>query len=87
MKKLEVDDDELKEIPNKVDEFSLSDRQLLQLANIGVVIEDIFGSPRDIEWAFYEVRNCCYNDSIKYIHIYLLTMFLFILGSTVFIAI
>lgn len=60
-KKLEVtDDDQLTEISNNVDEFSLSDKQLLQLANIGVVVEDVFGSPRDIEWAFYEVRNECY---------------------------
>lgn len=59
-KKLEVnDDDVLKEISNSVDEFSLNDKQLLQLANVGVLLEDVFGGPRDIEWGFYEVRNDC----------------------------
>lgn len=45
----------LKETSNENNEFSLNDKQVLQLAKVGVYIEDVFGNHRDIEWAFFNV--------------------------------
>lgn len=45
----------LEEISNNMEEFSLNDKQLLYLAKVGLFIEDVFGNPRDIEWAFHKV--------------------------------
>lgn len=38
-------------------EFCLSDQMVLRLAEIGVVLEKLYGSARDIEWAVKGVRN------------------------------
>lgn len=54
-KKLEMKGDVLKETSNTMDEFSLNDKQLIQLGKVGVFIEDVFGNHRDVEWAFYKV--------------------------------
>ncbi|XP_003739958.2 uncharacterized protein LOC100902626 [Galendromus occidentalis] len=35
-------------------EQSLSDAEILRLAEVGLLLEDNFASPRDIEWAFHE---------------------------------
>lgn len=54
-KRLELKEDSMQEITSDGDEFSLTDEQLLKLGKVGVFIEEVFGNPRDIEWAFYEV--------------------------------
>ncbi|CAG9770742.1 unnamed protein product [Ceutorhynchus assimilis] len=45
-----VDDDnqDAKEI------FSLNEEQVLRLGRVGVMLEEAFGGPRDIEWAFFK---------------------------------
>lgn len=43
------DDDKLK--------LCLSDENLLKLCEIGIFLEEIFNSPRDIEWAIHMVNN------------------------------
>lgn len=32
----------------------LSEKEIIELAAVGVALEKIYGNPRDIEWAFYE---------------------------------
>nr|XP_023023287.1 uncharacterized protein LOC111511504 [Leptinotarsa decemlineata] len=39
---------------NNNESLSLTDQQLLELGKVGVLLEDAFGSPRDIEWAYYK---------------------------------
>ncbi|KAK9876027.1 hypothetical protein WA026_011143 [Henosepilachna vigintioctopunctata] len=36
---------------------SLSEKNVLKLAKVGVILEKAFGGPRDIEWAIFEVRT------------------------------
>jgi len=38
--------------PNKMDAATLSDEQAEQLGEIGLKIEEVFGFPQDIEWAY-----------------------------------
>lgn len=40
-----------------VENVSISKTQARQLGRIGVMLEEAFGGPRDIEWAFYKVGN------------------------------
>ncbi|XP_074030149.1 rifampicin phosphotransferase isoform X2 [Leptinotarsa decemlineata] len=39
---------------NNNESLSLTDQQLLELGKVGVLLEGAFGSPRDIEWAYYK---------------------------------
>ena len=45
---------------NKQEQFVLSDSQILELARYGLVIEDYFGKPMDIEWAFDSIDKKLY---------------------------
>lgn len=38
----------------------LSEDQILKLSEIGVHLEKLYGNPRDIEWAIYEVNAKCH---------------------------
>lgn len=38
-------------------ERSLDDRQVLKLAQVGLLLEENYASPRDIEWAFHAVSS------------------------------
>ena len=38
--------------PGRMDAPTLSEDQVLELGGIGLKIEDLFGFPQDIEWAF-----------------------------------
>lgn len=40
--------------------YCLNDEQILQLSRIGVYLERCYRSPRDIEWAIYDV-SCIFN--------------------------
>lgn len=40
-----------KVLPALKSQFSLNDRELIELARIGIAIEDHYGTPMDIEWA------------------------------------
>lgn len=37
------------------DSFCLSDDQILALSKIGLLLEEVYGGARDIEWAVFEV--------------------------------
>lgn len=39
----------------KSSSLSLTDDQVLLLGEVGVYLENQFGGPRDIEWAFHKV--------------------------------
>lgn len=35
--------------------LSLTEKQIYELGEVGVLVEEAYGGPRDIEWAFYKV--------------------------------
>ncbi|XP_056640414.1 uncharacterized phosphotransferase YvkC-like isoform X1 [Diorhabda sublineata] len=39
---------------NCKESWSISDKQAVELGKVGVLLEEAFGNPRDIEWAFYK---------------------------------
>lgn len=41
----------------KSNRLCLTEDQILLLGKVGLEIENAYGSPRDIEWAFYQVRQ------------------------------
>lgn len=52
--------DAMKEVENTSDErdsFCLSDDQILELSEIGLLLEDVYGRASDIEWAVYQVLS------------------------------
>lgn len=44
--------------------YCLNDEQILQLSRIGVYLERCYRSPRDIEWAIYDV-SCIFNHLLS----------------------
>lgn len=63
----------LEKVAVSTDELCLSDENILTLTKIGVILEKLYGSGRDIEWATKNVRKkyshlwtlkcCCYYKS------------------------
>nr|CAH7719421.1 unnamed protein product [Callosobruchus chinensis] len=52
---MKMSSDGVKEVSNTKDgQLSLTDKQVLLLGRVGVDLEELFGNPRDIEWAFHE---------------------------------
>lgn len=46
----------ISEVSKKLKEkFCLSDENVLELCEIGIYLEERYGSPRDIEWAIHKV--------------------------------
>lgn len=41
----------------KSNSICLTEDQILLLGEVGLEIENAYGSPRDIEWGFYQVRQ------------------------------
>lgn len=41
----------------KSNSLCLAEDQILLLGEVGLEIENAYGSPRDIEWGFYQVRQ------------------------------
>lgn len=54
---------ELEFVENK--NWSISEKQALQLGRLGVQLETVFGDPRDIEWAFYKAFILTYVFPVK----------------------
>lgn len=44
------------ELSENLGQLSLSDDQLILLGQVGIQVEKAFGGPRDIEWAFFQVK-------------------------------
>ncbi|VEN34433.1 unnamed protein product [Callosobruchus maculatus] len=54
-KVMKMSSDGVIEVSNIKDgQLSLSDKQVLLLGKVGIDLEEVFGNPRDIEWAFHE---------------------------------
>ncbi|MBN1101826.1 MAG: hypothetical protein JXL84_00280 [Deltaproteobacteria bacterium] len=47
---------EMEVSPDKADAPTLSDREVLELGEIGMKIESLFGYPQDVEWAYEQGR-------------------------------
>ncbi len=41
-------------LPNGIKDFSLSEKEILTLAEMAIKIENYYKTPQDIEWAIYE---------------------------------
>lgn len=41
--------------------WSISENQAVQIGKVGLFLEEAFGNPRDIEWAFYKVEYLLSN--------------------------
>ncbi|KAJ8916677.1 hypothetical protein NQ315_000322 [Exocentrus adspersus] len=48
--------EEVDEIEKGEEQWSISEKQAVQLAKLGVALEKAYGTPRDIEWAFCQDR-------------------------------
>lgn len=55
----------------KHDQICLRDDQIIKLANVGVMLEELFDGPRDIEWAFHNVNEPLIKKTIILFYFFL----------------